>query len=154
MRVFEVALRTSLALACTYSAAAQGSQTKIGGGCPQRTVPTVTGPLSVGAQMSIDDPGCFSGQGGVAVMFLGSRLPQRQWITLSLSAAISGPLPCDVVLLPLVGFGVSSSRPTVLPIPNNPALRGAQISLQAACTECGFAGCYDLLTGGLEITIG
>ena len=156
MNVAKIALHASLALAlaCTSSVVAQGSQAKIGGGCPNRGAPTITGPLSIGTTMSIDDPGCFTGQSGFAVMFLGVRLPQNQWITLSLSATINGPLPCDVVISPLVGFGVSSLNPTPIPIPNNPNLPGTKVSLQTICNECGFAGCFDLLTQGVEITIG
>ncbi len=60
-------------------------QTVIGGGCPNRTAPAISGPLTIGSTMVIDDVGCFTGQSGFGVMFFGTRLPQNQWITIQLS---------------------------------------------------------------------
>ncbi len=151
---FTLSVALAAALFCTAPLAAQGSQAAIGGGCPNRSTPTVSGSLTIGTTARVDDIGCFAGQSGFGVLFFGSRLPASQWVTVTLSASITGAQPCDVVLLPAIGVPVGASGALAVPIPNNPALQGAQVSLQAFCNECGFAGCFDVLTQGLEITIG
>ena len=127
----------------------------IGGGCPNRAAPEVQGPLLIGTTMDITSVGCFTGQGGLGVMFLGTPLPPSQWVPFWLSNSISGFAFCDVVSLPFFAVDVTNATlPLRIAIPADPNLRGFELGLQTFCNECGFAGCYDLLTAGLGVTFG
>ncbi|MEZ5963803.1 MAG: hypothetical protein R3F56_08150 [Planctomycetota bacterium] len=132
---------------------AQGSQQPLGGGCANRTPPSVSGALAIGTPLQIDDPGCFTGQGGFGVMAFGAPLAAH--LPLTLNSSIRGFETCFVAVTPTVLADVTSVRfPLLVPIPNVPALRGVQVGLQTICRECGFAGCFELLTQGLGVTIG
>ena len=119
-----------------------------------RWPPTVSGPLTLGSTLQIDSPGCFLGQGGFAFLLIGTELPPAAWIPIQLRPDPSGVQLCHLVTLPEVVADVTLQRfPLAIPIPNDPALRGHSAALQTLCRECGFAGCYDLLTAGLRITL-
>jgi len=149
-KIFASAL---LCLGLSPIVAAQGSQRSLGGGCANRTTPTVSGQLAIGTTMSIDDPGCFLGQGGLGAIAFG--VPLATPILLRLNSSIRGLETCTVVVTPTVVADVTFvTFPLAVPIPNVPVLQGARIGLQTFCRECGFAGCFELLTQGLEITIG
>lgn len=132
---------------------AQGTQRTIGGGCPGRSAPAVTGTLTIGSRLTIDTPGCFTGQGGFGLMLLGSALPTAQWIPISLVTTRGSYQLCDLVLLPTASLDVTNLQfPFTVVIPNDPTLQGQSVTMQSLCTECGFVGCGDLLTQGLELT--
>lgn len=150
MRVVAVAVLLSFAL----PAAAQSTRV-IGGGCPNRSAPAVQGPLLIGTTMDITSVGCFTGQGGLGALFLGTPLPQNQWVPFWLSSSVTGFAFCDVVSLPFLAVDVTNvNLPLRVPIPNDRNLRGFELGLQTFCVECGFAGCYELLTAGLGVTFG
>jgi hypothetical protein len=148
----------SLALASFVASAtlqAQGSQRALGGGCAGRSTPSVTGTLVIGSTARIDSPGCFLGQGSFGLLLLGTPLPTAQWIPIPLRSSRRGTELCDLVVLPQAFLEVTALPfPLTVAIPNDPVLRGGAIGLQTLCNECGFAGCFDLLTQGLEIVFG
>ena len=62
---------------------------------------------------------------------------------------------CDISVRPLVFVNVAGQfLPIRIPIPNDPALRGASFGIQTYCRECGIVACWVALTQGVEITIG
>lgn len=151
-------MRAAVTLAILFSLAAPAvsqSTRVIGGGCPNRAAPAVQGPLLIGTTMEIADVGCFTGQGGLGVLFFGTPLPQTQWVPFWLSNSIVGFAFCDVVSLPFLAVDVTNATlPLRVSIPPDTNLRGFELGLQTFCNECGFAGCYDLLTAGLGVTFG
>lgn len=135
--------------------AAQGSQRVLGGGCAGRSAPVVQGTLAIGTNASIDSPGCFLGQGGFGLLLLGTALPPSQAIPIPLVSSRRGTELCDLVLLPQAYFEVTAVPfPWTVAIPNDPTLSGQALALQTLCHECGFVGCFDLLTQGLELRFG
>jgi hypothetical protein len=152
--------RLALALAFSLSLGsaeltAQGSQRALGGGCAGRSAPSVTGSLVIGSAARIDSPGCFLGQGGFGLLLVGAPLPSAQWIPIPLRSSRRGTELCDLVVLPQALLEVTALPfPLTVAIPNDPSLRGAALGLQTLCNECGFAGCFELLTQGLEIVFG
>lgn len=148
-------LRVFLPLALAGALAAQGSQRPVGGGCLNRSAPLLSGPISPGTVLQVDDPGCFLGQGGSAVMFLGVPLPRAAWVPVPLRSSRAGIENCLAVQLPALGLDVTAVMfPLRLQVPPDARLIGAMISVQVFCHECGFAGCFDLLTQGVELTFG
>ncbi|MBK9385878.1 MAG: hypothetical protein IPN34_13795 [Planctomycetes bacterium] len=152
--------RTTLIFALAFSCSAamlqaQGSQRALGGGCAGRSTPSVSGTLVIGSTARIDSPGCFLGQGGFGLLLLGAPLPPAQWIPIPLQSSRRGTELCDLVVLPQAFLDLNALRfPLNVAIPNDPSLRGAAVGLQTLCYECGFAGCFELLTQGLEIVFG
>ena len=148
-------LALAVAALCA-GAQAQGSQRSLGGGCTGYGGPGLAGPLAIGTTLRIESTGCLSpGASSFQVMFFGVPLPPGGAITLPLRAKLGGIELCDVVILPLVAIDLTLAQlPQRVPIPNNPALQGAKIGVQTFCFECGFPGCWQALTQGVEITIG
>lgn len=131
---------------------AQGSQAPLGGGCMGTPAPVVSGPLTLGSRMEIRDPGCFiSSPGSFYVLAFGIPLPKGFSIPIVLQQF--NPVICQVTVIPVIAVP-SRTAPMVLTIPSAPALRGARVGLQAFCFVCGFRGCDQILSQGLEITIG
>jgi hypothetical protein len=148
-------LATVVLLASLAQAAPAQSTRLIGGGCPNRGAPAVQGPLLIGTTLEITSVGCFTGQGGFGALFFGTPLPRNQWVPFWLSSSVAGFAFCDLSVLPWIGIDVTNANlPLRVFIPNDPNLRGFELGLQAFCNECGFAGCYDLLTAGLGVTFG
>jgi hypothetical protein len=134
---------------------AQGSQRVLGGGCAGRSAPVVQGSLVIGTSASIDSPGCFLGQGGFGLLLLGAALSPSPPIPIPLASSRRGIELCDLVLLPQAYLEITAVRfPWTVAIPNDPTLRGNALALQTLCNECGFVGCFDLLTQGLELRFG
>lgn len=146
----------TVSLVAVLVAAAPAQSTRvIGGGCPNRGAPAVAGPLLIGTTLEITDVGCFTRQGGSGVLFIGTPLPRNQWVPFWLSSSFAGFAFCDLGVLPWIGVDVTNaSLPLRIGIPNDPNLRGFEIGLQSFCNECGFVGCYQLLTAGLGVTFG
>ncbi|MCB9882520.1 MAG: hypothetical protein H6834_12080 [Planctomycetes bacterium] len=141
-------------LAGTNDACSQSAQ-PIGGGCQNRWAPAVSGPLTIGQPLQIDAVGCFTGQGGFGVFLVGVPLPQAAWIPLSLRSSMGGLENCLLVVQPLVVLDASAfQNPVRILIPNDPTLRGVPIGLQSLCNECGFGGCYEVMSQGLEVVFG
>lgn len=132
---------------------AQGSQAVLGGGCQGFPAPLVTGPLSVGSQMEVQEAGCYfiGSPGSFYALAFGVPLPAGSWLPIYLQQL--NPVLCEITVLPTIVVP-SRSEPIRLMIPNAPALRGVRVGLQTYCLICGFRGCDQILSQGLEITIG
>ncbi len=132
---------------------AQGSQRVIGGGCDGLPAPEVSGPLTIGSTMTIRDVGCFyiSSPGSAYLLAFGIPLPPRFWLPIQLQQLT--PVTCQLVILPAIVVG-SPREPISLLIPNDPVLRGIKVGLQTYCFICGFRGCDQMLSQGVELTIG
>ena len=148
--ILPIALLTLTALSASVSA--QGSQTVLGGGCLGAPAPVVHGPLTLGSRMEIRDAGCFiSSPGSFYILAFGIPLPQGFSIPIVLQQF--NPVICQITVIPVIAVP-SRTEPMLLSIPNAPALRGARVGLQSYCFVCGFRGCDQVLSQGLEITIG
>ncbi len=143
----------AFALLLATAAPAQGSQRPLGGGCTGRSTPSISGQLAIGTTLQIDSPACFLGQGGFGAIALGATLATP--VPIALRSSPRGLENCLLMLNPGVMLDVTTTNfPLVLTIPNVPQLRGVSLALQTVCRECGFTGCFELLTQGVEITIG
>ena len=151
MRSTLLALIMTLSSLATWGQA-QGSQAVIGGGCPGTPAPKVSGPLTIGSVMEIRDVGCFfvTSPGSFHVLFFGIPLPQGSWMPVQLQQFT--PVTCQVVILPTLAVP-AREEPVRLLIPPLPALRGVRVGLQNFCFVCGFRGCDEILSQGLELTI-
>lgn len=143
----------SIALALASVASAQGTQRPLGGGCSGRSTPNISGQLAIGTTLRIDSPACFLGQGGFGAIALGTTLTAP--IQVPLRSSPRGLENCLLMVNPGVLLDITTSNfPLVLAIPNVPQLRGVSLALQTVCRECGFTGCFELLTQAVEVTIG
>lgn len=143
----------AIALAASTTATAQGTQRPLGGGCSGRTTPNISGQLAIGTTLQIDSPACFLGQGGIGAIALGPTLTSP--VQVPLRSSPRGVENCLLMVNPGALLDVTTSNfPLVLPIPNVPQLRGVSLGLQTVCRECGFTGCFELLTQGVEVTVG
>ena len=132
---------------------AQGSQRVIGGGCDGLPTPTVSGPLTIGSTMTIRNVGCFyiSSPGSFYLLALGFPLPDRFWFPVQLQQLTL--VTCQLVILPAIVVG-SQAEPIRILIPNATSLHGVKVGLQTFCFICGFRGCDQMLSQGMELTIG
>lgn len=142
-------------LAFAGPGSAQGSQGPIGGGCVGLPGPTVEGPLTIGSTMAVRDVGChyIASAGSFYVLGFGIPLPQPFWVPLQLPQPFSDTLTCELAIMPLIVVQ-GSTEPIRIGIPNLPVLIGRKFGLQSYCSICGFAGCNQLLSQAVELTIG
>ncbi len=151
------AIRTLLvALLLTLAPAlqAQGNQNDIGGGCANRKAPTISGPLSIGSTLLIEDSGCQFSASSTIILYLGAVLPEPRRIPLRFLRRFGPDEICDVAILPLIPINMSRQSRVELKIPDEPVLIGLTLGAQTICNECGFAGCDPSLSQAVKITIG
>ena len=126
----------------------------IGGGCPNRPAPSVSGPLTIGSTMTIE-MSCVQTTNSMRFMLFGVGLPAPSWVPLLLQTSFQQFHVCPVSVNPAIVVADFSTTfgPINIPIPNDPVWQGFPLGLQSYCIECGFAGCYPALTPGVVVTI-
>ncbi len=137
-------------------AIAQGSQRLIGLGCPTKLkLLSVRGTLGIGTKLQIDTSLPTNTPTGFGHLAFGLPLPQSQWTSFLLNDAAAGPRLCSLVIAPILTVEVTNNKPSLtMVIPSDPTLIGVPIGVQLFGRFCGFAGCTESLSEGIEITIG
>ncbi len=138
----------------TSDATAQ-NPTVVGGGCPNRAAPSVSGSLTIGSTMTLD-MACAETANSMRFMLFGVELPATSRVPVVMQTSFQQYATCSVSIFPAIVVADFSTTfgPIPIPIPNDPIWQGFPLGLQSYCVECGFSGCYPTLSPGIVVTIG